>query len=297
MLSIISFMERQGRIVRRRDLMDAGFTDAQVRSCLGSRQIFRVRHGWYALQGTSDTVVHVLRVGGRLTGLAALATLPVFLPAPRVLDIVVPRGAAGLRDPHDRRKRLGATEGLRVHWIDSARYDRAPSDWRASEDDALLCVLRHESREIAVSCCDALVRYCGWSHHRLARAFALAPERVQRWLDDVDGRADAWGETVVRIRARDAGIPFDPQPEVAGVGRLDGRVTTRTYVEVDGMQHSQDWNGPSSFEGDHDRDIRLLALTGAHTIRVTYRQIEQMWPECLAAIRRAYLDDVAAGIR
>lgn len=283
--------------MRRSDLLVAGYSDARIRSALASGEIFRVRHGWYALRGTHDAVTRVVRIGGRLTGLAALRTLDVFLPTPRLIDVVVPRGAAGLRDPGNRRKRLPRASGVRVRWLDEPRYARSPSDWITSEDDSLLCVLIHETREVAVSCCDALVRHRGWEGDRLDAVFARAPARVQSWRTDVDGRADAWGETAARLRITDAGLPFEPQVYVPNVGRIDGRVSPRAYVEIDGRQHGADWVGdaPSSFEDDHERDIQLLLQEGAHTVRITYRQLEHMWDSCLAAIRRAYLDDVGPG--
>lgn len=288
--SLPKYMEYRGRIMRRRDLLAAGFPDSAIRAAVNIGQIFRVRHGWYALPGTSDTVTRVVRVGGRLTGLAALRTMGMFLPPPSVIDVVVPRGAAGLRQPDNSRARLAAASGLRINWIDPPRGSRVPWDWIASEDEALACVLTHESREVAVACCDALVRYRGWTRQRLERVFAQASLRVQSWLGDVDGRADAYGETIVRVRVRDAGLPFEPQAYVPGVGHLDGKIGSRLFVEVDGLQHADDWSGPgaSSFENDHDRDILTYLATGARTIRITYRQLEKFWPQCLAAIRRAY---------
>ena len=282
---ISSEMVLRGRIMRRQDLLRAGHTDRQIRWALAHRYIFRVRHGWYALPDIADEVARAIRVGGRLTGLAALRTLGMFLPPPTVVDLAVPRTAARLRRPTNRRERLKNTDGIRINWIDSRRGDRDPWDWIASEDDALLCVLVREDRETAVACCDGLVRYRGWTPERLAAVFARAPKRVQGWLKLVDGRADAWGETVVRLRLGDVGIDFVPQPRVAGVGRLDGKVSPRVFVEIDGRQHDPEWTGEtaSSFESDRDRDL-VLAAAGARSIRITYRQLEHDWETCLRAI-------------
>lgn len=278
-------MDRRGRVMRRQDLLRAGHTDRQIRWALAHRYIFRVRHGWYALPDIADEVARAIRVGGRLTGLAALRTLGMFLPPPTVIDLAVPRTAARLRRPANRRERLDAVDGIRVNWIDSPRGDRDPWDWIASEDDALLCVLVREDRETAIACCDALVRYRGWTPERLAEVFDRAPKRVRGWLDLVDGRADAWGETVVRLRLGDVGVTFVPQPRVAGVGRLDGKVSPRVFVEIDGRQHDLEWRGEtaSSFESDRNRDL-VLAAVGARSIRITYRQLEHDWERCLRAI-------------
>jgi very-short-patch-repair endonuclease len=295
MPSIAAYLESSGRIARRQDLLRAGFTDGTIRFALARRQIFRVRHGWYALIGTPDVVARTIRIGGRLTGLAALRLRKGFLPPPDFIDIAVPRTASGLRSPHDRRERLAPESGIRLHWVDSPRRDRHPSDWLASEDEALLCVLRNESRDVAVSCCDAALRYLEWTPARLDAVFALAPCRVQSWRRDVHAESQAWGETVVRLMCRDAGIPFEPQAFIHGIGHYDGRISPRVLVEIDGKQHDEGWGGsfPSSFEDDHSRDLKL-ALTGQRSIRISYRQIRSERAFVLAALRRARADDLAA---
>lgn len=296
MISLTQFMRTQAGIARRADLLSAGFDDVHIRGALARRQIFRVRHGWYALAGTAQVVAEVIRVGGRLTGLPRLRMLNgVFLPRRDRLDIVVPAGATALRRPRDKTALLAPGDPVRLHWQDGPRKDRRSSDWMVSEDEALLCVLRVESREIAVACCDALLRYCNWTSERLDAVFARAPLRVQGWRQDVDGRADAWGETVVRLRIKDAGMPFEPQPFVPGIGHLDGRVSPHVYIEVDGGQHDEEWTGtsPSTFDEGHERDALLALHWSARSIRIGYKQLGPFWPTMLAAIKQARADDLA----
>ncbi len=294
MVPLTQFMDRRGRIARRRDLLSAGYSDAAIRSALERRQIFRVRHGWYALVGTSEVLTQVIRIGGRLTGLSRLRMLDVFLPRRDRLDVAVPRDAAKLRRPKDKRAQLLPRDAVRVHWVDTPRFQRQSSEWMVSEDEALLCVLKCESRELAISCCDALLRYRGWTSARLDAVFALAPRRVQTWRRQVDGKADAWGETVVRLRVTDAGIPFEPQAFVPGVGHLDGRISPRVYLEVDGAQHDEEWTGvsPNTFDAGHQRDA-LLAIRSSRSIRIGYKQLGPFWPTMLAAIAQARVDDLA----
>ena len=290
---VAAHLARVGNVARRRDLLAAGFTDAHLRSALGSHAVFRVRQGWYALPAMSDIAVRAIRVGGRLTGVAALRARGLFLPAQTRVDVAVPRTASRLRRPGQRRQRLLPGDGIRVNWVDPPRGGRAPSDWIATDEEALLCVLRRESRMVAIACCDGLLRYRGWTGERLDEVFARAPERVQAWRCMVDGRSDSWGETDVRLRLRDAGIPLEPQPELPGIGRLDGRVSPNVYVEIDGAQHDENWSGesPSSFEHDHTRDLGV-AVWGGRVIRITYAQLDSDWPLCLAAIEAAIAADV-----
>jgi very-short-patch-repair endonuclease len=292
MLTIAAHLARNGPVARRRDLLIHGFTDRDIRRAMVTGEVFRVRHGWYGARGTAAPVLRAVRVGGVLTGLEALRIRGLYLPRPARIDIAVPRNAAALRRPNLMDERLTDADMIRPVWVLPQRGRLRSRRWLASEADALDVVLRSSPREVAVAACDALVRYRGWSGDQLDRAFERAPRRTRGWRPLVDGRADSWGETVVRLRLADAGVAMQPQATVDGVGVFDGRVSPGVYVEMDGAQHDADWTGDggSSFERDHLKDLGL-ALRGARSIRITYQMIERNWSECLAAILRAIDDD------
>jgi very-short-patch-repair endonuclease len=294
-MDLIAHLTAVGRIARRRDLVAAGFVDRELTSAVRAGRILRVRHGWYATTDTAELLRQAVRVGGRLTGVSALRARGLFLPRPDRIHLSVPRNAARLRSRHDRRVRLNPRGGVRVHWSEPSGRSRVPSDWIASDEEALEVVLRTEGREIAVAVCDGLIRYRGWTAARVAEVVARGPRRVRGWATLVDGRADAWGESVVRLRLGDAGIRFAPQVAVPGCGAFDGRVAARVFVEVDGAQHDEEWTGadPSSFERDHEKDLALAAW-GGRVVRVTYRQLVGDWEAVLGSIRRAVEDDRAA---
>jgi hypothetical protein len=286
--SLAAHLAKAGPIARRGELLRAGFTDRDIRRGLETRIVFRVRHGWYALSGTSETVARAIRVGGTITGVEALRLRGLFLPRPSVIDIRVPHNAAHLRRPSHMRQRLQDGDAVRVRWTEATRAELSSREWLATEDDALNLILRTADRDLAVAACDGLIRYRGWRSARLDRAFARAPLRVREWRHLVDGRADSWGETFVRLWLADAGIAMTPQPEVPGVGRFDGRVAPGVLIEVDGAQHDENWDGEggSSFERDHLKDVRLAAQ-GGRSIRITYTMLEKHWDECLDAVRTA----------
>lgn len=299
MRDLAGHLRRRGPFARRADLLRAGFTDADLRRALAAHRVFRVRHGWYALPGTPDAAVHAVRVGGRVTGVAALRSYGLFLPRPSTIDVVVPRNAARLRRPTDRRARLRAGDGVRIRWSDVPRGQRPSHDWRADPRDALAFVLRTGSRELAVAASDGVIRYLGWTLDEVAAVYRDAPARVRPWLELVDGRADAWGESWVRLRFRDAGIAFEPQAVVPGAGRLDGRIGPRTYVEVDGAQHEESWSSDDEdwYGRDRVRDAVVAAL-GGRVLRITYPMFAEHWPLFLEAARRSIAADVAElGIR
>lgn len=283
-------VRRRGLFARRRDLLALGLTDRDIQRALRARRIFRVRHGWYSVPDAPEVAIRAVRVGGRLTGVSALETYGLRVPRRERSVVAVAANACRLRRPGDRRARRIQSDPVDVVWVDSHRDDHR-SPWRVSLDDALLSVLEHERRDIAVACASAVMRHKRWSMARLERVFARAPARVRCWLALVSGMDDSHGETFVRLWLLDAGIVMESQPFVRGVGHLDGRVSPHTYIEVDGAQHDPTWTGESSYEADHDRDT-TMAAAGDTVLRFTYRQLYATWPACLAAIRRSIDDDL-----
>jgi hypothetical protein len=291
--SVERVIRSRGGFLRRRDLLARGYRDPHIRAALASRRIFRVRHGWYSVPDTPEPAIRAVRVGGRLTGIAALESYGLRVPRRAVVDIAVPRGACRLRSPRDRRTRLADDEPVAIHWTDPPRATIPPGSWRVSLDDALLLVLATEPRDVAVACCSAVARYKRWSAGRMDAVFARAPRPARRWRGLVGVLDDSHGETFVRLWLMDARVPWEPQPSLAGVGRLDGRVSPNVYVEVNGAQHDPDWTGetPSNYERDRDRAATVV-LNGGHVLEFTYRQLYGDWPRCLAAIERARADDL-----
>jgi very-short-patch-repair endonuclease len=284
--------------VRRGDLLSLGYTDGDIRTALAAKSIFRVRHGWYARPDAPEEGIRAIRLGGRLTGVAALAAYGLMVPRRPHLDIAVPRGACRLRSPLDRRARLAGSEPVRVHWTDLPRSEIRSSSWRVPVADALVVVLASESREVALACCSAVMHHRVLTSAQMDAVFARAPARVRAWRDDVNALDESHGETFVRLRLADAGIPCTSQKLVPGVGRIDFQLTPNVYVEVDGAQHDPGWTGtsPSSWENDHTRDTTVV-VAGGHVLRWTYRQLYRHWAACLAAARRATDDDLELAAR
>jgi len=292
MESVERSIRRAGWFLRRRDLLRLGYSDAMLRSALERKRIFRVRHGWYSVPAAPESAVRAVRVGGRLTGLSALEAYGIPVPRRSTLHVAVPINACRLRRPSNRHQRLDVADDTAIYWSDRPRADHRDS-WRVPVEDALLVVLEHESREVAVACASALMRRRKWTRNRVARVFDRAPARARCWLALVSALDDSHGETFVRLWMLDAGIVAEQQPYVAGAGHLDFRLAPNVYLEVDGAQHDPNWTGEteSSYERDHDRDA-IVAAQGGTTLRYTYRQLYGNWAGCLAAIERSIADDL-----
>jgi len=164
--------------------------------------------------------------------------------------------------------------------------------WRTSVVDALVHVLNNHDRVTAIVCLDAALHGrretgVGIVEADLDEIFARAPQRVQSWRAEIDGRAGAGGETEFRLKALAAGIPFVPQVFVTGVGWLDGQIGPSTFVEVDGGK----WHdNPVAFLADRDRDIRVADRDG-RVLRFSYPLFRTQWDLCERVMRKALTDD------
>ena len=286
-------LARSGGFLRRRDLLALGLNDDAIRRQLSAGGLIRIRHGWYAHPGSIPSEIpdatRAVRVGGRLTGMAALSTYGVWVRESPSFEVAVPRSAHGLRSPERMRVALAECpvgRGVRIHWDDEP-IDVTSCVWRVGVMAALRAAVSQASLEDAVIVIDSCL------HEKLIRESDLPalrdslPERCARAVELADGRAASGGETAVRLRMRELGMRFDPQPKLPGVGSLDGRIGTRTFIEVDGFAaHSS----PKAFELDHSRDL-LADIWKQQVVRMTSQQVFSEWPLCLAAILTALEDD------
>ncbi|PJJ61720.1 hypothetical protein [Compostimonas suwonensis] len=287
MSNIAHHLRDNGLFLRRRDLISAGFTSAELRSALGDHSIFRVRQGWFTVPAAPEDAIRAVRIGGRLTGLSALSSYGVWTPRSLRLDVAVPTDARALRTPNDMRKRLVDTDaaGCTISWTDDSATRRPPHTWRVPIHEALLRVLHTGDLLTVVTCVDSVLnlhrrRVLRFGEDAVDRVFAAGPKRVHRWRELVDGRADSGGETEFRLRCRARGIPFRPQSSVPGVGRVDGRIGPTTFVEIDGAATH---DTPEGFAEDRRRDL-AMAVGGRRPLRFTYRQIHDEWRWCEAGM-------------
>jgi hypothetical protein len=292
MLALDQVIRRNDYFLRRRDLLARGFGDHQIRQELGAGRIFRVRHGWYSVPDAPESAILAVRVGGRLTSISALETYGLRVPNRGAIHVSVRASASRLRNPQHRRERLRRRDPVRIHWND--RPSGGGTVWRASIADALLVVLNTESREIAVACCSAAMRHKKLSWPELDAIFQRAQSRVKCWRGLVSALDDSHGETFTRLWFMDAGIQFEQQAQIRGVGQLDFKVGPHSYVEVDGRQHDPAWTGEGESNWEKDLDRRTtMAIRGDRVEHYSYLLLYTQWPRVLAAIQRMIADDLA----
>jgi very-short-patch-repair endonuclease len=112
-------------------------------------------------------------------------------------------------------------------------------------------------------------------------------EMAQAWsvecralLKEVDGSAESFIESILRVRLRRAGIDCRPQVPVAGRYRLDLLVGNRLVIEVDGYDGHHE---RKHIESDRQREAVLVAL-GFRILRFTHRQVMYDWASVLGAV-------------
>lgn len=272
-----SVLERRGGVLRRRDLLAEGVTDRQLSRAVRNGSVIRARQGWYAVPGLPHLVVRALRVGGFVAGLTALESYGVWVPRRGDDPLQMARNAARFAE------RVDAAQA-RIRWGAVAHPvpDASRSAWRVPLLEALAQVLAVCDRMTAVALADSILNL-GLAHSEAVRAvFDAARAPVPTWFAAVDGRADAGGETVARLRLVDAGIAVEPQYVVPGAGPFDLRVSARGLLEIDGRAHH---DSTEAFLRDREKDL-LAAEWGFTVLRITYEQLERQWPVCLAIIRR-----------
>lgn len=273
---------RNGGALDRRRLHELGATEHDLRRALKAGALNRPRRGWYSTWPERDPRFRAMRVGGRLTGISAIAALGGWVLDRHSLHVAVPINAARLRNQWRRDLRLtdARDDDLVVHWVSPA-HDRGSSTGIVDLPEALELVCRTEAAEQAIAVLD-WVRRTG----RLDRIeLAELRERLgpRRWLVDASvDNCDSLPESLARTRLRAAGVQVSTQVGfTAGGERIDLVLEGAIAVEVDGDEFHRD-----TFEADRARDL-AITRAGLHALRPSARQVFTRWPEVQAAAVRA----------
>ncbi|UTT62482.1 hypothetical protein [Microcella humidisoli] len=273
---------RHGGALDRRRLHELGATDHDLRRALRAGSLNRPRRGWYSSWGERDPRFRAMRVGGRLTGMSAVAALGGWVLGRRPLHVAVPVNAARLRSQwrRDIRRADAHDDGAVVHWV-APVHDRGSTTGIVDLPEAIELVCRTEPADQAIAVLD-------WARRtgRLDRIeLAALRERLGplRWLVDASvENCDSLPESLARTRLRAAGVQVSTQVGFTdGLETIDLVLEGTVAVEVDGEEHHRD-----RFEDDRARDLAITQV-GLHAVRPSARQVFTRWPEVQAALVRA----------
>ena len=264
-----------------------GLGDHDVAELSSTGRLIRIRRGHYARPDARPALVRAVRLGGRLTSYSALHELGSWLPPDDDrLHVAVGSHARALRDP-DSGEPFRARSDVVVHWKGGAA---GPGE--ASAIVPIGTAIRHLPAGLdpahVVAVLDSVLRKHLSVSAALAQEFSAVP-RLSRALRRVDVRAESGTESVARIRLLEAGLEPELQVELAPY-RVDFLLARRLVVEVEGREFH---DTESTFEHDRRRAAELTRR-GYRVLHFSYAQVLYAWPTCLAAIRAALVDLLAA---
>ena len=269
--------------------VEAGLTPLQVAHLRKLGALVRPRIGWYADPAVPAAGVRAVRVGGALGCTSAAATWGIVVPEhlDRLEVSIVPGTTRQRRSDDPTRRAWASSEpGVRWHWEQRAE---PAAGWRVSPLDAILQLASCVEWRWLVAAIDSA--RCTAQHAPLLseagteRLRALLPHHLRSAVDRSDPRSETSGETMVRLAAEDAGVPFVPNAWVTSAYRPDGLVDGWLPVEIDGMAtHS----GPEAIERDRLKDA-TIAQFGTHPLRFTQNQAIRDTAWVVETIRRVWL--------
>lgn len=271
-----------GGALDRRRLVELGATDHDLRTALKQSRLHRPRRGWYSSWAEDDPRFRAMRVGGRLTGLSAIAALGGWVLGTHPLHVAVPTNAARLRSQWRREVPWADArpDGVVVHWV-AASHDRGESTGVVPLLEALELVGSVEPLEQAVAAIDwALTSGRIDRIDRAVLAERLGP--LSALVELADERCESLPESLARTRLRAAGLQVTSQVHWRGaLERIDLVVEGVVALEVDGEEFHL-----HTFEKDRWRDLELTDA-GYHALRPSARQVFGQWPVVQAAVERA----------
>lgn len=289
MVDVVHLVTDLGGMAQKRQLVARGARDLDLTNAVKRGELLRARQGWYTTLPSTDAAVRAVRVGGRLTGVSAVAAAGGWVQRRHPLHVSVPANAARLRSQSNRFVHPGARDirGVVVHW---ERPDAAGRGTATAVElaDALIRVVLDEDLETAVAALD-------WALHtgRLDRIeferllFALPGNRrfIGEWVDE---RCQSLPESLSRTRLRLRGHSVRSQVRVGDLESIDMVVDDCVALEVDGEEHHRD-----RFERDRTKDLDIT-ISRLHALRPSANAVFHRWPRVLLAVETAIADRRAA---
>lgn len=256
-------------VADRRTLLSSGATGAGLTSAVQAGFLVRPRRDHYALPGTSTAIIQSVRVGGRLSCVSALHMLGVFAMDASVPHIHLLRSASRLRSPHSRLITLDESDRVDsvLHWW-PLLDDSDVSEHRVGISDAVAHAIRCQQPWHAIATLDSVLYQGLLTMDELTELFGLIPEKHFVLLGQLDGRAEAGQESILRLLMRQLGLHCELQVTVSGVGRVDMIVEGILILEADSRLAHDGWE---MHVRDRNRDIDS-ARQGYMSLRPAYQR-------------------------
>lgn len=262
------FEARQRLILSSTELISFGATSHSLTAAVRGGYLIRARRDHYALPGTARQVISAVRIGGRIGCVSALEAAQIFAYDTSDTHVQMPASMSRSRSPRNRNVPLTPEnrDGHTLHWRPSFNEDDA-CEYSVSIPDALAQSLRCQKPWHALASLDNALFQKKVDEEDLTQIFADLPLDLQYLRPLVDGRAEAGQETVLRMIVREAGLHYELQVWIPGVGRVDMLVEGCLVVEADSRLAHDGWERHVE---DRHRDL-LLASQGYMSLRPAYQ--------------------------
>lgn len=253
-MDTIGLVRNWGGVARTRMLTDTGVTKRQIAAHVDRGELLRVRPGVLALPEAPHDLLSAVRNDGLLTCASAAGHYGLWVlsdPSPLHLSCLHARA----RDVVNHRLRSVPAHPYLplVGLVDVLVH-------------ALQCLPRDQAAVIVES---ALRRGETVRSFLLERLKGPRNGKARSTLDAVTGCAESPIEVVARLMFRDAGIRFQTQAPIPGVGRVDFLLEGVLIVEVDGDAYH-------STRKERNRDRRrnnVATIQGYRSLRFGYEEI------------------------
>lgn len=266
---------RLGGLAATHELHAAGFPRAVLRLAVDSREIRRIRTGWYVLPDLPAVIADCARLGGRASCITLVEELGLWVHEhPREVHVAVRPNACQLRDPHDYLRR-DPRNGAIVHWTDT-RSDG--SRLRAPLAQALLDLASCRGAEAAFVAAESALAAGLITIDEVQGIARTLPAALGFPLLRARGLSGSITEAAFVFRGSVFGVRIRQQVQI-GTDRVDVLLGDRLIVELDSKEFHER-------ERDYARDARLVAR-GYRVLRFSYRQVMFEWPQVMSAIRAA----------
>ena len=282
MNTIHADVHRRGGVAATFELLGDGHTSHQLTRAVRRGEVERIRQGHYGCPELSAPETESVRVGGRLTGLAAAKHYGIWVPRNPTTDVLVSPHARALRTRDDatRRRSEHPDPLLRVSWADhGARGTRSV----VLVSECVRHVIRFEPPLVAFAVVESALTTGHLSRAEWGRLVTTLTRRQRRLLASVSRLSESGGESMLKFHLRAAGIRFRQQVKIAPIGRVDFLLGDRLVVEVDGAAFH---TATDDFERDRRRDAEL-SCAGIRALRFSYKQVDQQPKLVIAAIEAA----------
>lgn len=264
-MDLPAYLKYAGSVARTSTLLNAGFTDRNLRNAIVAGEILRLRQGVVALPGASPDMVGAVLANGLLSCGSATTHHRLWrLHEPKAFHLLC---------------RHGAARGAVVH-----RETVVPPDapWPvAGLTDVLLHGLRClPEMEAAIMVESALLQGRTTLSYLRSHLPGNRNGAARRVLDLVDGTAESPIEVVARILFRSEGIFTQTQVDLPGIGIVDFLLEGFLIVELDGATHLE----PKQVKKDRLRN-NASTLDGYAVLRYGYadvvynaqRVVDEVW--------------------